>query len=111
MKNLVQSGRDTFKSILPSNTDKSDNTDSKRKTSSGSIDHPSTTAESSSFIDQIKNKFKRSSSSTEQEKESQPYDRLWQASSQQEGRSGENAPNIKRKTLSVMDAACLFDYY
>jgi hypothetical protein len=95
VKNLVKTGFENLKSVLPSkhhdNKEKSDIIDSKRRSSSESIENPPNPAESPSFIDQIKNKFKRSSSppapkTTEQEKQSQPYENLWQASSQQEGR-------------------------
>jgi hypothetical protein len=93
VNNLVKSGFENLKSVLPTkqseNKDKYDDTGSKRKKSSESIDNSSNTAESPSLVDQFNNKVKKSSISSntiEQETQSQPYGRLWQASSQQEGR-------------------------
>ena len=80
---------ENLKSVLPTkhsdDKEKYDSTDAKRKNSRESIDSTSNTAEHPSLIDKVKNKIKRSSSPTntmEQEKQPQPYERLWQSASQ-----------------------------
>ncbi|CAF0730470.1 unnamed protein product [Rotaria sp. Silwood1] len=92
VKGFVKSGIGSLKNLLPTkhhdDKDEYDNIDSKRKSSSGSIDISPRGDESPSFIDKLRNKFKLTSSSSDptvvQEKPPQPYERLWQASSKLE---------------------------
>lgn len=93
VKNIVKSGIENIKSVLPSkhreSKDNVDNLEQNRRNSTSSSDNQPEPPESPSLVDQIKNKFRRPSSPTnvpEQRKQSQPYERLWQSSSQREGR-------------------------
>lgn len=98
VKNLVKSGIDNLKSVLPSHhrqesQDKDDLTDTKRKSSTGSIERPHSPPGSPSLIDKLRNRFRRPSSPSaiaDQQTtkgQSSNYEPLWQASSsQQQGR-------------------------
>jgi hypothetical protein len=94
VKNLVKSGIDNIKSVLPLNRNDEKNIDCNKdgehQSSIEPIEPVSNTAESPSLIEKFKSKFKRSVSPTntgEQEKEPSSYEHLWEASSSQpEGR-------------------------
>ena len=109
VKKLVKSGVDSLKSVLPTNhhdddKEKESAHDSARKGSSDAIDRTTNNGESPSLMDKVKNTFKRSNSppnTTDDAAGDRPqasYERLWQASSQKEGRRREDM-------LRVMDAA------
>jgi len=87
VSNLVKAGFANLKSVISTkqqdNKEKSAKTDTKRKSSSESI---GSTPETPSVDDPVKAKSKKAAKTTEQEKKSQPYGRLWQASSRDEGR-------------------------
>ena len=94
VKNLVKSGLDNIKSVLPTHLydskDKEDVVEPKRKGSTDSVESIPHAPESPSLIDKFKNRFKRATSpptasdqSTSKEKPSN-YESLWQASSQQQ---------------------------
>lgn len=102
VKNIVKSGIENIKSVLPSkhreSKDQIDSLESNRRSSTSSTDSQPNDPQSPSLVDTIKSKFRRASSPTnvpEQRKQSQPYERLWQTSSQREGREMSNATHFK----------------
>ena len=95
IKNLAKTGLESIKSVIPtishSEKDKSNKNDSKRGNDSESAERSTNRAESPSLVDKIKDKLKRSPSPTRaagKEKQSEPYDRLWQSSSPSEAAQG-----------------------
>jgi hypothetical protein len=94
VKSFVKTGFENLKSMIPTKTqdnkEKLDDIDSRRRGSSELTDSAPNRAESPTLMDQVKSKFKRSSSppsnTIEKEKHSSPYEPLWQTSSQQKGR-------------------------
>ena len=109
VKKLVESGVDRLRSVLPTNDHHDDKKkestdDAGREGSSDTTDRTNNHAESPSWLDKVKNMLERSSSpsNTTDDGAGEPpqasYERLWQASSQKEGRRRED-------TLLVMDAA------
>ncbi|CAF0852377.1 unnamed protein product [Adineta steineri] len=101
IKNIAKAGIDNLKSILPTKTH--DDNDSKHKPSSGSIDHASSRDDSPTFIDKVKDKLKPSSHSPtntpKQQKQSQPYENMWQSSSQSPQQDTNNNLNDEQPRL------------
>lgn len=83
VKGFIKSSLDNIKSVLPNRQhdqlEKSESSDSKRKSSTES---PAYATQDSSKYD----RFNTPSNTSVQEKQSRPYERLWETSSQDEGR-------------------------
>lgn len=119
VKNLVKSGLDNLKSVLPTKRSEQKTDEhaagDQRRSSDDSGERTPNRSESPSLLDKFKDKFKKSSvpskaDDQEQQAEAAPYDRLWQASSQQEGKAREAHQKEKlnnSEMLVVVDAACL----
>ncbi|CAF0931428.1 unnamed protein product [Adineta ricciae] len=97
IKNLAKTGLENIKSVIPtlshSEKHKSDKNDSKRGNDSEPAGSSTNRAASPSLVDKIKDKLKRSPSPTRtagKEKQSEPYDRLWQSSSPSEAAQDTN---------------------